>query len=221
MRKDVGAASLHCSMRGGFARCDVRHSFRSSFGACAARARNPYSRSWLWIPGSPYGRPGMTSGESHGPSPIYYSNSRHTLAFPRRISRPSYPSSSPSEIERAQGMPGEGLTHGPPAEKNAGGRYHRCCRSSGIPCAVDLRLYVLSPGTGLFAPVTCVLNEEHREAWHQHRDARTTRLHVRMLLFVGAIRSRCNAMRPPHPRPAYRDDRAYAPLVEAGCRHHP
>src|ERR1700761_9632854 len=25
-----------------------------------ARARNPYSRSWLWIPGSRYARPGMT-----------------------------------------------------------------------------------------------------------------------------------------------------------------
>src|SRR4051812_28003414 len=25
-----------------------------------AQARNPYSRSWLWIPGSRYARPGMT-----------------------------------------------------------------------------------------------------------------------------------------------------------------
>src|SRR4051812_21935251 len=46
----------------------------------------------------------------------------------------------PSTIERAQGMPGEGLTHGPPAEKNAGGRYHRWCRSTGIPCAMVLTL---------------------------------------------------------------------------------
>src|SRR4051794_23133978 len=41
-------------------------------------------------------------------------------------------------MQRAQGMPGEGLTHGPPAEKNAGGRYHRWCRSTGIPCATAL-----------------------------------------------------------------------------------
>jgi hypothetical protein len=83
------------------------------------------------------------------------------------------------------------------------------------------RLYVISSGTGLFAPVARVLNEEHSEAWHQHRDARTTRLHVRIMLFVGVIRSRCNTVRPLRPRPAHRDDRAYAPLVEAGCRHHP
>jgi hypothetical protein len=37
-------------------------------------------------------------------------------------------------------MPGEGLTHGPPAEKNAGGSHHRISRSSGIPCAMVLTL---------------------------------------------------------------------------------
>jgi len=37
-------------------------------------------------------------------------------------------------------------------------------KSSGIPCAMDLRLYVLSSGTGSIAPVTRMLNEEHREA---------------------------------------------------------
>ena len=39
--------------------------------------------------------------------------------------------------------------------------------------------------------------------------------------FVGMIRSRCDPTRPPHPRLAYRDDRAYAPLVEAGWSHDP
>jgi hypothetical protein len=29
------------------------------------------------------------------------------------------------ESKRAQGMPGDGLTHGPPAEKKAGGSNHR------------------------------------------------------------------------------------------------
>jgi hypothetical protein len=32
---------------------------------------------------------------------------------------------SPSKIERAQGRPGAGRTHGPPANKNAGGSHHR------------------------------------------------------------------------------------------------
>src|SRR5215468_660575 len=36
--------------------------------------------------------------------------------------------SGPLCEERAQGMPGEGLTHGPPAIKKAGGSYHRFSR---------------------------------------------------------------------------------------------
>jgi hypothetical protein len=59
-------------------------------------------------------------------------------------------------------MPGEGLTHGPPAEKNAGGSHHRFSRSTGIPRAMFDDLYVISPGTGLIAPVARVLGEEHR-----------------------------------------------------------
>jgi hypothetical protein len=38
--------------------------------------------------------------------------------------------------------------------------------------------------------------------------------------FVGMIRSRCDPTRPPHPHLAYRDDRAYAPLGEAGWGSH-
>ena len=50
-------------------------------------------------------------------------------------------------------MPGEGLTHGPPAAKKAGGRHHRISQTSGIPCAMALTVYVvLSPGTGLSCP---------------------------------------------------------------------
>jgi hypothetical protein len=51
-------------------------------------------------------------------------------------------------------MPGEGLTHGPPATKKAGGSYHRFSQSSGIPCAMVLRLITCSPrGPGFLAPV--------------------------------------------------------------------
>jgi hypothetical protein len=35
---------------------------------------------------------------------------------------------APAGKERAQGMPGEGLTHGPPANQKAGGRHHRLSR---------------------------------------------------------------------------------------------
>jgi hypothetical protein len=48
--------------------------------------------------------------------------------IPAARSRPS-PASSVSLIKRrAQGMPGEGLTHGPPATKKAGGSHHRFSR---------------------------------------------------------------------------------------------
>ena len=72
-------------------------------------------------------------------------------------------------------MPGEGLTHGPPANRKAGGENHRFSRSSGIPCAMVLRLIARSPrGPGFVAPVAreiIILR-----AWPQRREARTTRL---------------------------------------------
>jgi hypothetical protein len=60
----------------------------------------------------------------------------------------------PSGIKRAQGRPGAGRTHGPPAIKKAGGRHHRFGRTSGLPCATVLRLIARSPrGPGFLAPV--------------------------------------------------------------------
>jgi len=77
--------------------------------------------------------------------------------------------SCPSEIQRAQGMPDAGRTHGPPATKNAGGSHHRFSRtrrhsprdgvngcsalSSGLracwpPSPCDNRLAGLTPASG-------------------------------------------------------------------------
>src|SRR5689334_10179822 len=47
---------------------------------------------------------------------------------------------------RAQGRPGAGRTHGPPATKKAGGSHHRFGRTSGLPCAMVLRLIRDLPG---------------------------------------------------------------------------
>ncbi len=61
-------------------------------------------------------------------------------------------------------MPGAGRTHGPPAEKNAGGRYHRFSRDiPAFPARWFSGLYVLSPGTGCLAPVTRATRERCRE----------------------------------------------------------
>jgi hypothetical protein len=48
-------------------------------------------------------------------------------------------------------MPGDGLTHGPPATKNAGGSTTGSAGSTGIPCAMGYVLYAPSPVSGLFS----------------------------------------------------------------------
>jgi hypothetical protein len=80
----------------------------------------------------------------------------------------------PSKSERAQGRPGAGRTHGPPANRKAGGSYHGIGRTTGLPCAMVLTVsFALSPGTGL----SCSRREQIALlTWHQRRDARTTRL---------------------------------------------
>jgi len=51
-------------------------------------------------------------------------------------------------------MPGEGLTHGPPAEKKQAAVTTGSAGSSGIPCAMVLRLIRDLPGEpGFLAPV--------------------------------------------------------------------
>ncbi len=69
-------------------------------------------------------------------------------------------------------------THGPPAAKKAGGRYHRSSRIIRHSLRDGFNAYSgLSLGTGLCCP--------HRlasscETWPQRREARTTRLRVRV-----------------------------------------
>jgi hypothetical protein len=55
---------------------------------------------------------------------------------------------------------------------------HRCSRSSGIPCATVLTLIRDLPGDRLSCPRPCAMRSIVA-SWRQHRDARTTRLHVR------------------------------------------
>src|SRR4051812_2748235 len=100
--------------------------------------------------------------------------------------------------ERAQGRPGADRTHGPPAEKNAGGRYHRYEPDIRPPLRNGFTAYsTLSPGTGCLAPVT---RNPSLRAWHQLRDARTTRLdRAHRIVRRRGINPRCNPMRPPHP----------------------
>ena len=78
---------------------------------------------------------------------------RHDLAVSRRLWRPSCCRKRVPEIKRAQGRPGAGRTHGPPATKKAGGSHHRLSQiirpslrdGVTVSCA-------LSPGTFAWLP---------------------------------------------------------------------
>jgi hypothetical protein len=75
---------------------------------------------------------------------------------------------------------------------------------------------VLSPGTGLIAPVARVLVKAPL-TWHQHRDARTTRLHRPHHTVRRHAKARCDVSRPTTPRLHVRDDRDTPLFDEAGC----
>jgi hypothetical protein len=110
----------------------------------------------------------------------------------------------PSWDQRAQGMPGEGLTHGPRAIKKHGEGTTGSAGSSGIPCAMVLRLIARSPREpGFLAPVAA---RSSHAAWPQRREARTTRLRR-----PRRQRSSHTPSRPSHPAANVRDDRE-APL---------
>ena len=81
-------------------------------------------------------------------------------------------------------MPGDGLTHGPPATKKQVAVTTGQAGSTGIPCAMVLTLMSRSPwGPGSLAPMA---REIISRTWPQRREARTTRFCVR----IGAVRPR-------------------------------
>jgi hypothetical protein len=85
---------------------------------------------------------------------IRISNSpRHTFAISLRITPELMREARPSRIERARGMPGDGLTHGPPATKKQAAVTTGSAGSTGIPRAMVLTVsFVLFSGTGLSCP---------------------------------------------------------------------
>jgi hypothetical protein len=107
-------------------------------------------------------------------------------------------------------MPGARCTHGPRAAKKHAAEPQVQPKQPAFPAQWFYGLYAISPVTGLFC---------HRhfasscEAWRQRRGARTTRLHR-----PRSHHSSVDGPRPSHPRLTCRDDRACAPLVEAGWR---
>jgi hypothetical protein len=86
--------------------------------------------------------------------------------------------------------------------------------SSGIPCAMFDGLYALSSGTGLIAPVVrvmrniiaCATRKRCRRLGLSTGRPGPHDFTVRVGMFVGAKKLRCNPTRPPHPAPDVRDD---------------
>ncbi len=101
-------------------------------------------------------------------------------------------------------MPGEGLTHGPPAAKKQAAVTTGSAGSSGIPCTAVLTLIRVLPGDRLSCPRVATTRYA-RCAGRQHRGARTTRLHVRDTCARLIASNRVHHI-PPHVR-----DDAYAP----------
>ena len=111
-------------------------------------------------------------------------------------------------------MPGDDLTHGPPATKKAGGSHHRFGRINRHSLRDGLRLISRSPrGPGFLAPVAGVMQSiiaklDLSVGRPGPRDFAVRASHVRLT---------CHP-RPSHPRLTCRDDRAYVPLHRGRMR---
>jgi len=116
--------------------------------------------------------------------------------------------------KRAQGMPGAGRTHGPPAEKKAGGSHHGSAETSRhSPRDGFTAYFALSPGTGSLAPVIGAMREHRCPTWLQHREARTTRLDRAHQAVRPHEDHAAAPTRPPHPALNVRDGRETPPHV--------
>jgi hypothetical protein len=126
---------------------------------------------------------------------------------------PSCSSMCPSKIQRAQGMPGDGLTHGPPATRKAGGSHHRFSRiNRRAPCAMVLRLISRSP--------RCAGLDSHRHSQIIIRELDPSVGGPGPHDFAVRIsRARlAQRTRPSHPAPNVRDDRETPLLWERDAR---
>ena len=116
----------------------------------------------------------------------------------------------PSRSKRAQGRPGAGRTHGPPANKKAGGSHHRLGRDT-RPSLRDGFNGVLRalPGDRAFLPPSRADRSAHLASASGCQDHTT--FPSALGSFVRAPIARCDPTRPSHPAPYVRDDRE-APL---------
>jgi hypothetical protein len=129
------------------------------------------------------------------------------------LKHPSLASVASLWEQRAQGRPGAGRTHGPPANKKAGGSHHRL----GLITRPSLRNGVtaysaLSPETGLSCPRRRAIISRDLTSASGGQDHTPS---PSVLARSSARQARCDPTRPSHPAPNVRDDRE-APSCERG-----
>jgi len=90
-------------------------------------------------------------------------------------------------------------------------------RATGLPCAVVYGLLRALPGDRLSCPRRPRDAKASSPTWHQHRDARTTRLGRPSHRESSSRNPRPTLQRPPHPALNVRDDRE-APLFPSAGR---
>ena len=112
-------------------------------------------------------------------------------------------------------MPGEGLTHGPPAIKKAGGSYHRFSRIIRHSLRDGFNAYsALSPGPGLSCPRRRAIISRDLTSASGGQDH--TPSPSAPASFVRVHQARATPPRPSHPAPNVRDDREAPLLSERG-----
>jgi len=125
-------------------------------------------------------------------------------SLPAARSRPSVACNSALENRRGRR---EGLTHGPPATRKAGGSHHRLGRINRHSLRDGVTVYsALSPVTIAWLPPSSLrsLLLKNLAPASERQD------HTPSPSALGHVRLTCPP-RPPHPRPTYRDDRPKHP----------
>ncbi len=124
---------------------------------------------------------------------------RRTTTASQHASCPSFAGSVTPVKDEGAGKAGCGPHPWPPCEQECTGQEPQVWpRHPGLPCAMALTLIRALLGDRLSCP-RIATTRYARRAGHQHRDARTTRLHVRDLPFVRVRHARCGSSRPPLP----------------------
>ena len=186
---------------------DCRSTASSSLRG-AKRRSNPYLRAEVWIASR-----SLSSG-AHSRDPLAPRNDEKTTTCVPAARRARVMQLIVPRKKRAQGMPGADAPAALRASvKSTQASHHRYAETSGIPCAMVLRLIRALPGVpGLIASVALRIIDPGLDpsvgGSGPHAFAVRTGPH-RLAM----------PPRPSHPAPTFRDDRPKRPSCGAGCAH--